>query len=77
MQKPFLAALVAATLTVKDVKGAVCWALCRQDSYDTGFYQPSTDECLCAVKKKYREITDKRLLVPNPRIPASEGYRED
>lgn len=66
--------LTVACLTFKDVKNNVCWALCRQDTYDTGYYDKAGDSCICGLKKSYKDATDKALrIAPHRAEPDSPG----
>lgn len=65
--------LLAICLSVQDVKTNVCWALCRQDSYDTGSYDKKHDSCICGLRKNYKEYTDKQLKV----FPKQKGKEQE
>lgn len=40
----------------------VCWALCRHDGYDTGYYAEKA--CVCGLKLVYSEFTQTKLTIP-------------
>lgn len=58
-----LSAQSAPCYTEQDMKTNVCWALCRQDGYDTGAYVSHVDSCSCAHFKKFREMTEQRIII--------------
>ncbi len=49
--------------TSSDVKMNVCWALCRQDGFDTGSYEQKSDSCICGQRKEYKEYTKTVLKI--------------
>jgi len=67
--------------TTQDVKTNVCWALCRQDGYDTGAYEQKTDSCICGQRKEYKEYTQTVLKIIGPikeaNPPATRFYLRD
>jgi hypothetical protein len=50
-------------MTEVDVKNSVCWAMCRSEGFDTGFFEIKTDSCICGQRKRFKDITDKALKV--------------
>ncbi len=56
-------ALVAAEYTPAE-KSAICWALCRNDGYNSGHYEEKKKVCSCVREINYREFTDVRIKVP-------------
>lgn len=64
----------AECLSKDDIKTNVCWALCRADGFDTGFFETKSDSCVCGQRKKYKEITDKviRVLPKKPAVDYPE-----
>lgn len=56
--------LLALCLTTAQVKNEVCRLICRNESYDTGYYLKTQKACLCGVIKKYEDIEEKTLLMP-------------
>ena len=63
-----------ACLTENDVKNRVCWAMCRGEGFDTGFFEIKTDSCICGQRKKFKDITDKALKVI-PKKNENDEYR--
>jgi hypothetical protein len=49
-----------------EIKKHVCWALCRKDTADTGYYDQKSKSCVCGFKKKYEEATNQTLKVTPP-----------
>lgn len=47
-----------------DSRTEVCWALCRHDGYDTGYYLEKGKACVCGQRKVYEEFTETKLTVP-------------
>lgn len=45
------------------IKMKVCWALCRQDGYDTGSYEEKGDSCLCSNRQKFKDLSSVRMKV--------------
>lgn len=56
--------LLALCLTTAQVKNEVCRLICRNESYDTGYYLKAQKACLCGVIKKYEELEEKSLILP-------------
>jgi hypothetical protein len=48
---------------LKDVRNAVCWAQCRSDGADLGYYLEKSHECVCGFKKRYELATESRIHV--------------
>lgn len=55
--------IAAKCFSLADVRGQVCWALCRQDGYEAGSYVAKGESCLCSHVVKFKEITDPRLII--------------
>lgn len=62
-----------------EVRGKVCWALCRQEGFDTGTYRKEEDSCLCGNFKKWEDATATSLKVTRPQrvIKGDELYGQD
>lgn len=55
------------TYTEIEVKDRVCYALCRNErGYDTGMYNGTYDDCLCANKEKFSELL--KIVIKVPRV---------
>ncbi len=55
--------------TQPELKSAACWALCRQDGFDSGFYKEP--DCFCVMKQKFRDrarvkIKLEKVISKNP-----------
>lgn len=61
----FFITIVAAheCYTAIDIKTNVCWALCRQDGADLGYYQPKLGSCICGFKHDFKEYTKSVLKI--------------
>lgn len=48
----------------RQLKSAACWALCRQDEFDTGYYVEKEDNCWCVSKRRFRDASAVKLSIP-------------
>lgn len=62
-------------LTTAQVNNEVCRLICRNDTYDTGIYLSAQKSCLCGVMKKYEDLGEKRLSLPNKRTKPDKEER--
>lgn len=69
--------ILVACLSLSDVKNSLCWGLCRQEGFDTGTFELKTDSCVCGVKRKFRDITDKQIrVIPKHKTERDEDFDE-
>lgn len=47
----------------KDMKNVLCFALCRHDGYDSGFFSDSRAKCLCGAERDLSEMMNPRIDV--------------
>lgn len=47
----------------QEQKTIACWALCRADEFDDGFYIEKTNECGCVRKEKFEDISRVKLRI--------------
>ncbi len=47
-----------------NVREGICWALCRNDGYNSGYYETKKKICSCVREINYREFTDVKFKVP-------------
>lgn len=59
--------IVAACLTLTDVRNAECRIYCKGRGYDSGAF--AHDLCWCADKHTYERTSEKRLFLPNRKGP--------
>lgn len=53
--------------TQDELRSAICWALCRNDGYDSGSYVRQTKKCACSVHREFLDLT-RVILKVNPRL---------
>jgi hypothetical protein len=49
--------------SLADMKSYVCWALCRQEEYESGYYSGKDDDCNCVHKVKFKEMADMKIHI--------------
>lgn len=67
-----------ACYSLKDLRSAVCHALCKADGNDLGSYEERSHSCICGQRKDFKEITKGavKILPPiiagerEPKVPA-------
>lgn len=73
--KNLIAILITAVCYTKmDMKNGICWALCRQDGYDTGTFQAKRNICICGNVKEFKEYTDKIIKVEPKRVEEDDPW---
>lgn len=45
------------------LKRSVCWALCRKDGFDSGYYEKKNDKCYCITVKDFSDYTQPTLEI--------------
>lgn len=68
--------------SLSEVRGSICWALCRSDGSDTGSYDESAHSCICGTKRDFREITAQAIKILPARVEStpqdsSTGNKEE
>lgn len=63
MKNILVAIVVAKCFSLAEVRGQVCWALCRNDGYETGSYLAKSESCLCGHVVKFKELTEPRIII--------------
>ncbi len=64
MKALIAAVITAALIYTPQEKTAICWALCRNDGYNSGYYETKKKICSCVREINYREFTDVKFKVP-------------
>jgi len=49
-------------------KSAICWALCRKDQYDHGWFDSKKNRCLCGRFKDFQDYSKPTLPIESLQI---------
>ncbi len=57
-----------------EVKNGICWAICRNDGFDVGFYEDKHKSCLCGRRRSFKELTGVSLTLPAQVLRKDDYY---
>ncbi len=60
----------AGCLKTTEAKSTICWAICRTEGFDTGYFEARNDSCICGQRRRFKEITEKSLRI----VPKNKPY---
>lgn len=73
----FLITLFIVCLTQKDLKDAVCDALCKTKGNDYGqFIKRDREFCSCSTLHEFDVITEKRIIIKSVKTGKAKKHRE-
>lgn len=49
--------------SIEKEKDAMCWALCRTEGFDSGYYEKETKACDCLKRIKFKDISQPKVKI--------------